>query len=868
MRPFQLAGFVFLAAIGLFAQAAPAEVSIYIDDNGIMRWTSSGKEIALLGVNYAVPFAHGYRAIGYVGANHETTIDRDVYHFARMGLDAYRIHIWDIEISNKQGDLVENDHLRLLDYLIMRLKERGIKIVLTTMRNSDNAFPEGNDVLGWGFSRYYPKYGNVAHHTPEGVQAQQRYVKGLLVHVNQYTKLSYKDDPDILAFEINNEPSHTNNVQEVKDYLNQMTTAMREAGLKKPIFYNMSHNFGVTDAFLTSDIQGGTFQWYPTGLNAGFTQKGNFLPNVDSYPIPFADRPAFKNKGKLIYEFDAADVSDSYLYPAMARTFRGRGFQFMTQFAYDSLALAYENSEYKTHHLNLAFTPSKGISLKIASEVAHRVPLNKSYGAYPRNTEFEGFRVSYEENLSEMITDEAFYYSNNTKRSPAHSDKLEHVAGVGSSSVVQYEGTGAYFLDKLDAGVWRLEVMPDAFLVRDPFADPNIDKVVSRIVWNRWPMAVSLPDLGSGFALRGINDGNFFRGAADGQVVMVQPGAYILTRKGASSDRWTGNEKYGNITVKEFVAPAAIGGNSYDVLHSPLVEVTAGKPLTIGAEIVGPVVPDEVELRFRASATGELRPTPSMSGYNPERLPMRRTKGYHYEAVIPASKLSAGGGIMYHIVLRNGNRRTTFPGDFNGAPGEWNYYNQAYWASRVAAPGAPLQLLAVEDDFNYAQPLSPSGGGAQKSLVAGSAVGSHAIRIRGALRKGDLHLLREFIGQKIAGRKGDLAGFSDVVIRARALNRETKALQFGLLTSDGYTYAAPFGLSDEWQTIRIPLSRLQQTGTVLRLSYPRMGDTFFTPTVNIPFDAGKIENWEISTASVFDAGQLGYDVENIWLEAR
>jgi hypothetical protein len=98
-----------------------------------------------------------------------------------------------------------------------------------------------------------PKYGNVAHHTPEGVQAQQRYVKGLLVHVNQYTKLSYKNDPDILAFEINNEPSHTNNVQEVKDYLNKMTTAMREAGLKKPIFYNMSHNFGVTDAFLTSE---------------------------------------------------------------------------------------------------------------------------------------------------------------------------------------------------------------------------------------------------------------------------------------------------------------------------------------------------------------------------------------------------------------------------------------------------------------------------------------------------------------------------------------------------------------------------------------------------------------------------------------
>ncbi|GAJ21584.1 unnamed protein product, partial [marine sediment metagenome] len=101
-----------------------------------MRWRSNEKELALFGVNYSIPFAHGYRAINYVGADHEETIDSDVYHFARMGLDAYRIHVWDIEISDQNGNLVENDHLRLLDYLIMRLEERGIKIVLTTMRNS------------------------------------------------------------------------------------------------------------------------------------------------------------------------------------------------------------------------------------------------------------------------------------------------------------------------------------------------------------------------------------------------------------------------------------------------------------------------------------------------------------------------------------------------------------------------------------------------------------------------------------------------------------------------------------------------------------------------------------------------------------
>ena len=44
------------------------------------------------------------------GVDRKTAIDRDVYHMARLGLNAYRIHIWDVEISDAEGNLLENEH--------------------------------------------------------------------------------------------------------------------------------------------------------------------------------------------------------------------------------------------------------------------------------------------------------------------------------------------------------------------------------------------------------------------------------------------------------------------------------------------------------------------------------------------------------------------------------------------------------------------------------------------------------------------------------------------------------------------------------------------------------------------------------------
>ena len=96
---------------------------VYVDKKGILRYTKGNAEAAFFGVNYTVPFAYGYRSVKRTGIDVEKAIDEDVYHLARLGLDAFRVHVWDWEITDSLGNLLENDHLRLFDYLIAKLKE-------------------------------------------------------------------------------------------------------------------------------------------------------------------------------------------------------------------------------------------------------------------------------------------------------------------------------------------------------------------------------------------------------------------------------------------------------------------------------------------------------------------------------------------------------------------------------------------------------------------------------------------------------------------------------------------------------------------------------------------------------------------------
>lgn len=847
----QILSLVFCVVTFLPATQAKEIPAVFIDKQGVMRWDNTREEVSFFGVNYTLPFAHAYRVMGYLNIDRKAAIERDVYHFARLGFNAYRIHIWDVEISDIEGNLIENDHLDLLDYLIYTLKERDIHIVLTAMTNFGNGYPERNQPTG-GFSYAYDKC--EIHSNPEAIKAQERYIAALACHVNPYTGQAYKDDPSVVGFEINNEPCHVGSQQQTRDYMNRMLAALCKAGNRKPVFYNVSHNMEQVEAYYDTNIQGTTYQWYPIGLVSGYTRKGNFLPYVDNFHIPFSQVKGFESKARLVYEYDPADITYSYMHPAMARTFRTAGFQWITQFAYDPMDMAWGNTEYQTHFLNLAYTPQKAISMKIAAEVAYGVPRGQSYGGYPVDTLFADFAVSYARDLSMMNTKEKYFYSNHTDVSPVDASALESIAGYGNSPIVQYEGTGAYFIDRLEEGVWRLELMPDAVPVSDPFAKPTLSKEVVTIAWNNWDMTLRLPALQGDFTIKGVNEGNSYRAQAVEAVIPgIGPGVYILQREGYPSSKWKSNTPWGNIQLGEYVAPQP-RAQAYSVFHEPTAVSESGKPLVIEAEIAGPAFPDSVWIYTdRVSFWSD----------NNSRYLMKRVRGHTYRATIPG-EVVVQGTFRYNILVSRDANLVTFPAGVAGSPLDWDYDSPAYWETRVVDETIVISLFTATRENNGMETYTmPEWSRVERERIDSCPETRPAERF--VFLSEDEHprfFLRSYVKEETASRTKRLSESSTLCV---SLQNAPDSLSIGFITNAGYTYAARIAVKSN-SVCHIPLSELQQTATaLLPHPYPIFLKKYFNPVVDIPFQPEDIEQLEIA----FDgrkSEKAMIEITDVWLE--
>ena len=849
------------------AQETPsASIPVTVDDAGVMRWTASGEEVSLFGVNYSIPFAHAYRAHGYLGVDRKRAIDADVLHLSRLGLDAYRIHVWDREVSDREGNLVENDHLDLLDYLLARLAEHGIKAILTPIAWWPAGYPE-RDPGSDGFSEDYDK--------PEmsvdldARRAQANYLAQFINHRNPHTGLTYAEDPNLVAFEIFNEPRHPAGPEETTRYIDAMATALRDAGLRKPIFYNISENF--TDehgrAVCSAGIEGVSHQWYPTGLVRNGAVGGNMLPNVDRYTIPYADFRECRDKARMVYEFDAADVGGSYMYPAMARSFRGAGFQFAAQFAYDPLAIAYANTEYQTHFLNLVYTPRKAISFLIAGAVFRTTPRGASYGAYPDSERFGPFRVSFEEDRSEMVTDTAFFYSNGSGSVPPSPGDLRHVAGVGTSSVVKYEGTGAYFLDRLGDGIWRLEVYPDVAWVVDPFTRPSLDREAVRVMWRTRSMRIDLPDLGDDLAARPVGDDDSYRPTARGKTLDVRPGVYLLTRSRTAARSWTSDSIVDGRRLGAFVAPPPSEG-PIAVVHSPPAELSAGKPFAVRVDIVSRnAVDSAVAFARRVGAWGRM-----------PRMAMTPVGAFGYEAELPAELLSEGV-IEYGISVYHGDSIRTFPGPEGGEPGhpfQWDFTSQERWRVPVVEADAPILLFSGERDLEhvlYPHPWSyvPF----RTDLLPGSGPGQLAVsaRVEDFTPSPHHFAVRTFLPETQRTRLGDVPEAGTLRIRARAADGPSDRMQVALVERNGSAWGTVLELTDAWQDFEVAVADLRPVPLAL---LPRPYPQFLPYLMEV--DAGRseprlsdLDGMQFSvSADLFpgeDTGKAhGFEIERVVLE--
>jgi len=723
----------------LVSFAAPAADRAIVDGKGVLRW-KDGREVAVMGVNYYAPFWEDYHLLKTRGVDFKRTIDDDIQHFRRLGLDCLRLHAIDREFSTPEGDLVANDHLDKLDYLLAAAISNGLHVVLTPVA----WFSGPRDGEPKGFSQVHTKEQLCSEPGPERVVC--RFLKAFVSHVNSYTGVRYADEPGILAFECFNEPRYAKGFsdEQLTAHVTRLADAIRSTGTTKPVLYSIWQ--GRSAAIAAGRIDGVTISAYPNDIQHG---RETDLPKLERVRLnEAATNSAVASKLKIAYEFDSADSCCSFMLPAISRMFRSVGVQAAAMFQYDELPLASENAATRTHYLNLVYTPGKAIGLAIAAEVFRRVPRQTPFEPATDAMVFPPFRIDRTRDCAELAAADRYCYTNGALTPPPDPSRLEHVWGVGASSVVTSEGTGAYFLDREAPGRWRLQLYPDVFRLADPFTGRKGEKVAA--LDRPVALTVNLPDLGPSFRL------------------VLTPGDYVVSRGGKVEPAPADGR------APRFVLPPTM-------VSTPVISPAVPRQMCADRETVVPcptAFADSAELVF-ARGSDEKRRFPVRDGV----------------CRVPAGALAAGRWNLC-AVARGSKDVCVRP---------WK--DEKSWSVNVLANAADWNLFDAESCANAwlfgSRRLWPT--------IGRDVDGAATYRLHFGTFTNDFTSFTLRLPLTGADRRRTFPASpcpTTVVVRMRAITPVTDRIEFVVYDAQGRPWGKVIRLSAAWQDIRVATTDL------------------------------------------------------------
>lgn len=538
--------------------------------DGVLRYPD-GREVALWGSNTYHMSWYQYRNMKRLGVDFHRAIDTDLDHMKRMGVQVVRIHVFDREITQRDGSIVDNHHLELLDYVSAGCAKRGLYLYLTPI-----AWWPSPQQRADAFAGKYSKPGFMC--VPETRQAAARYLTQFLTRRNRYTGKPYGQEPHLCLLEVMNEPAYyvygdltgtvydfqlhgdtEENVnrdrqtlrdewsawlqhrslpdtpanfslfryEQMRRYIREMVGVIRATGATQPIAisYFGVNGADITQAIADSECDAVTLSAYPAGWSR-INDGENLLRFAESLQLP----AALVHKARIAYEFDnCASNTGGYMYPALAAHFRSAGVQVACQFQYDSYSTARWNLDWDNHWLNLYYTPVKAAAFTAGGAAFRAIPRETQYPAPKAELTAGPMAASFTHNNSLTVLPDAVYHARSLDDwrplpLPAH-PRL--VTGTGVSPWVECHGGGVYRLERIRSNEYWFRINPYAELIGNSLRGRQ-EHEVARLRWR--PIPVRFPWLRGRWVLRPVGSGS-----VPVQVTpaswLCEPGEYALVRR-------------------------------------------------------------------------------------------------------------------------------------------------------------------------------------------------------------------------------------------------------------------------------------------------------------------------------------------------
>ena len=173
-----------------------------------------GRYVTLWGVNYYAPFNHNFYNIAELGKEHLRAVDEDLDHLQLLGVDFLRLHMYEREITDPAGNLVENANLRVFDYLMDQCEKRNIFLMIAPIsywNSVQNQLEQERLYAYWnigaqeafGFTNFYSIDALLWH--PEALACQERYFRSLFAHRNAFSGKLLREYRNLVVWELVNE---------------------------------------------------------------------------------------------------------------------------------------------------------------------------------------------------------------------------------------------------------------------------------------------------------------------------------------------------------------------------------------------------------------------------------------------------------------------------------------------------------------------------------------------------------------------------------------------------------------------------------------------------------------------------------------